>query len=602
MAVQPIDWNAGGNVSLQEMLLADKWRGERQARNRMQPDIQPALQGDTGALARVFQASPDTGARIAQFIGMMDANKRRALAEYTDFITRDGMGILQAPAAARPQLYAQTLELARQRGYDVSTMPPQYGADAEAKLKFYVQRALPFATALKRMGAGGGGAPAPAAGGWTNPGAAPRVSAAPMPAGPAVADASQPPASPTMPADGRPTSPMPQVADAGPMPQGAPQAPVQPFSAPPGPMLAQTPTVAPAAPQAAPAPVQVAGGAGVPDDSGDNDGPFVPASRVNDGRLINLPPGAEVKVSPRDGKPIETAGKIYLRMPPQPGQAQGALVMFDPAARKVYAAHPAGDRIVFVDPENPSIQVGEIKMGRLPAERTIPPGYEPDPANPSALRPIIGGPADPETIKKQTGARERAAAKALPPSTEKAMTENVKAILQVDRALALLDKTPDSVGGPGSVTASIVPGVGNLQNRWGDPAGTDLRAVIANIGSLIIHERSGAAVTAAEFPRLRPFIPSIADDPATVRKKLEQFRLVYLDEMRATHEYYAPENGFKAHSPTERYLRARGGGSEPQQPGGTVTVPMPGGGSPAPSGGGVPADRARELRSKYGLD
>lgn len=39
---------------------------------------------------------------------------------------------------------------------------------------------------------------------------------------------------------------------------------------------------------------------------------------------------------------------------------------------------------------------------------------------------------------------------------------------------------------------------------------------------MVIHDRSGAAVTAAEFPRLA-FIPSPTDDAETVQKKLRQF-------------------------------------------------------------------------------
>ena len=55
-----------------------------------------------------------------------------------------------------------------------------------------------------------------------------------------------------------------------------------------------------------------------------------------------------------------------------------------------------------------------------------------------------------------------------------------------------------------------------------DPAGVTARANVANIGSLKLHDRSGANVTVGEVPRLRPFIPNITyDDAPTIAKKLQ---------------------------------------------------------------------------------
>ena len=55
-----------------------------------------------------------------------------------------------------------------------------------------------------------------------------------------------------------------------------------------------------------------------------------------------------------------------------------------------------------------------------------------------------------------------------------------------------------------------------------DPAGVTARANVANIGSLKLHDRSGANVTVGEVPRLRPFIPNITyDDAPTITKKLQ---------------------------------------------------------------------------------
>src|SRR5690606_21631841 len=77
-----------------------------------------------------------------------------------------------------------------------------------------------------------------------------------------------------------------------------------------------------------------------------------------------------------------------------------------------------------------------------------------------------------------------------------------------------------------------------LLNRM-DPEGVDARAMISDIGSLVIHDRSGAAVTAAESPRLMPFIPLATDDAATARKKLVRFKQLYEQEQNAMQETYS---------------------------------------------------------------
>jgi hypothetical protein len=627
-----INWGYGGGVSAGEWdNVLTRWR-ERKALKAAAPDIAPALAGDKDALARVTTASPDIGMKLALTLANMDARRATQAKAKLEIAGRLSAGVLSAPPDQQPALYAAALEQARSYGLDTSQYPQTWSPAAKAWLDHNARMIGSAAQIYKRMsaGQGGGGGGAPAGGGWTNPGptAAPvRTSGAPA-AGPVVASAVPPPSRP--PPAGQPGQINDDVPSFGGAIAGAPQAPPAPQMAG-GPPMPPAPIPAPARPAAAPAPTQMAAapveGGGIPDDAGEGGGVFAPASKINDGRLINLPDGAEVKVSPKDGKPIETAGKIYLRMPPQAGQTQGALVMFDPAARKVYAAHDAVDRIVFVDPDNPRNVVGEIRKGlpprpdesirptgqpltpraaavadawslvnqlaqafpgaqlgkdklgqpaKLPdggyifyhADGTLdvfrpkaapptPANYEPVPGQPGTFRPQAGGPADPVQAKALAQAKARADAKPIPPGREKEMTDNLGAIQQVDRALALLEDRPDSIGGPGSIAAANIPGAGMLQNRI-DKSGTDLRAIIANIGSLIIHQRSGAAVTASEFPRLRPFIPTISDDPETARKKLQQFRAAYLDEMAALNEIYSPEGGYRSHGPTERYLKGAG--------------------------------------------
>jgi hypothetical protein len=77
-----------------------------------------------------------------------------------------------------------------------------------------------------------------------------------------------------------------------------------------------------------------------------------------------------------------------------------------------------------------------------------------------------------------------------------------------------------------------------------DPQGVPTRAAIGDLGSLIIHERSGAAVTAAESPRLRPFIPQVTDDPSTAKVKLKRFVQVYKEMIDDQKSFYK-ESGYK---------------------------------------------------------
>lgn len=89
----------------------------------------------------------------------------------------------------------------------------------------------------------------------------------------------------------------------------------------------------------------------------------------------------------------------------------------------------------------------------------------------------------------------------------------------IDDALAELGNHPSAVG----LTRGL-PVIGSALDQRADPQGVAARASIANIGSLVIHDRSGAAVTIHEFPRLAPFVPSVNDTPEAIRTKLAKLK------------------------------------------------------------------------------
>lgn len=139
--------------------------------------------------------------------------------------------------------------------------------------------------------------------------------------------------------------------------------------------------------------------------------------------------------------------------------------------------------------------------------------------------------------------------KDVPAPAQKALLENNTNLNRVDRALRLIGAMPPQPGEEGDVDKEATGLKGflpaSILNRT-DPKGVAARAAIADLGSLVIHDRSGAAVSASEFPRLQPFIPSANDDAATVEKKLKRFREVYAQEMEALEATYGPDNGYKA--------------------------------------------------------
>lgn len=95
----------------------------------------------------------------------------------------------------------------------------------------------------------------------------------------------------------------------------------------------------------------------------------------------------------------------------------------------------------------------------------------------------------------------------------------------IDDALKELDAHPDAVGlKRGAADLPFIGGAADAINQRVDPEGVAARASLANISSLVIKDRSGAAVTISESARLRPFIPSTGDTPKTIRTKLRKLR------------------------------------------------------------------------------
>lgn len=157
--------------------------------------------------------------------------------------------------------------------------------------------------------------------------------------------------------------------------------------------------------------------------------------------------------------------------------------------------------------------------------------------------------------------RPKSTERALPTSAAQKLMENQQNLRRAEQALALISpvapgqqplpgQDPNATGWKGYVPDFA------LQRL--DPQGVQARAAISDIGSLIIHDRSGAAVTASEFPRLRPFIPRAEDDSETARKKLDRFVKEYRAVVDEAADFYQ-QSGYKVPKETLRGSGASGG-------------------------------------------
>lgn len=112
----------------------------------------------------------------------------------------------------------------------------------------------------------------------------------------------------------------------------------------------------------------------------------------------------------------------------------------------------------------------------------------------------------------------------MPGGIQSKLMDNRAGSEQVATALEMLKDNPQAVGVIGwlpEIARQYVPGKAGS-------GGVGVRAAVADLGSLRIHARSGAAVTAKEFPRLKPFIPDISrDSPHTIAVKLMGFKRAY---------------------------------------------------------------------------
>ena len=147
--------------------------------------------------------------------------------------------------------------------------------------------------------------------------------------------------------------------------------------------------------------------------------------------------------------------------------------------------------------------------------------------------------------------------KSIPNAAVSSLTGNFGTLSRIDESLKETEKVPHATNYLKGVVNEYAP---NVINRI-DPDGAAARAALGDLGSTIIHDRSGAAVTASEYPRLRPFIPTAYDDAETVKMKLKRFRQIVAEETRLYADNFNEEMGYKRPKSWDKYLN----GDAPQE-------------------------------------
>lgn len=178
-----------------------------------------------------------------------------------------------------------------------------------------------------------------------------------------------------------------------------------------------------------------------------------------------------------------------------------------------------------------------VNQQRLAADQSAPKGQVVQTADGPVIVDTRAGTSRP--VMDSSGNPARRPGKDIPPNVNKSIIENQQNISKIDKAIASINAKPSSLG-----PQYMIPGAETV-GQYFDPEGVEARAGVADIGSLILHDRSGAAVTASETPRLRPFIPSASDSPDVAKKKLARFKAIYEEEAGLLAQTYSADQGYK---------------------------------------------------------
>lgn len=140
--------------------------------------------------------------------------------------------------------------------------------------------------------------------------------------------------------------------------------------------------------------------------------------------------------------------------------------------------------------------------------------------------------------------------KPIPSTLANAYVNNLRSDKQLDEALTKVEKTPEAFGIknlPAKLLTKVTgePSIATALGYNREPDKIAVRALIADIGSLKIHDRSGATVTVSETPRLVPFIPTETDTAVQVTQKLKGLKEAIKQHQQSIEDFAAMQ-GYKS--------------------------------------------------------
>lgn len=259
---------------------------------------------------------------------------------------------------------------------------------------------------------------------------------------------------------------------------------------------------------------------------------------------------------------INTVGKIISRWAPKSdGNDTGAYV------RRVATELGVNPNDTLTPAAIPRLQaaISGVERGGSPAQLAAapqqgsgPPGTIYGRPKPSyqVLRPDeVPAGLDPNTVYQRSptgeitpvGGQKQGQLKAWPQTALNARVTNQASIVNIDRALNLLSERNQS---PEARAARDAVGLGTGgfglwdPNRT-DPKGADFRALIGQIGGVIIKDISGAAVSATEDDRLKRWVPTVTDSPATIRAKLHNLRNEIAQRNSVMDDTFSEDQGYR---------------------------------------------------------
>lgn len=143
--------------------------------------------------------------------------------------------------------------------------------------------------------------------------------------------------------------------------------------------------------------------------------------------------------------------------------------------------------------------------------------------------------------------RQNRPSKPIPQAAMKSMIQNDVALSRVQDAMRAIETAPGALG-----VTNMGPGAWIKNHTNASPQDIEARAAVADIGSQVIHDRSGAAVTVSEYPRLAPFIPSASDSPKVAKAKLLRLGSLLQEEADLYKSNYSEDQGFTPYQGTAR--------------------------------------------------